>query len=102
VTYRVRFTKEARLDIDRLYAFLLEKDLALAGKAVRAIDDALSLLRRFPFACRKAGGGSRGPFLREFLVPFGGAGYVLLFEIEDRRTVTVLAVRHQRESDYFE
>jgi len=25
---------------------------------------------------------------------------VALFEIEDRRTVTVLAVRHQREDDY--
>ena len=102
MTYRVRFTKGARRDIDRLYDFLLEKDLALARKAVSAINQALTLLRRFPFSCRKAGGGSRGPFLRELLVPFGSAGYVLLFEIEARRTVTVLAVRHQRESDYFE
>jgi len=101
VTYRVRFTRGARRDLDRLYEFLLEKDLPLARKAVGAIDDALTLLRRFPFSCRKAGGGSRGPFLRELVVPFGNAGYVLLFEIEDRHTVTVLAVRHQRESDFF-
>ena len=39
------------------------------------------------------------PRLRELLVPFGAAGYVVLFEIEDAQTVTVLAVRHQREDD---
>jgi hypothetical protein len=37
----------------------------------------------------------------ELLAPFGSAGYVLLFEIEDRHTVTVLALRHQRQSDFF-
>jgi plasmid stabilization system protein ParE len=38
--------------------------------------------------------------LRELVISFGGAGYVALFEIEDNETVTVLAVRHQREDDY--
>ena len=38
--------------------------------------------------------------LRELLVGYGESGYVALFEIEDARTVTVLAVRHQRESDF--
>ena len=46
---------------------------------------------------RKAGA---VPFLRELLIPFGRSGYVLLFEIEDAATVTVLAVRHQLEDDY--
>jgi len=45
-------------------------------------------------------GGDGSPFLRELVIPFGGAGYVALFEVEDQRTVTVLAVRHQREDDY--
>ena len=40
------------------------------------------------------------PVLREMLIPFGSAGYVVLFEIEPPSTVTVLAVRHQREDDY--
>lgn len=40
------------------------------------------------------------PFLRELVIPFGGGGYVTLFEIEDEKTVTVLVVRHQREDDY--
>jgi plasmid stabilization system protein ParE len=51
-----------------------------------------------PFASRKAD--DANPFLRELIIPFGGAGYVALFEIENETTVTVLAVRHQREDDY--
>ena len=41
-------------------------------------------------------------FLRELLIPFGSAGYVALFEIEGGDLVTVLAVRHQREDDYYQ
>lgn len=38
--------------------------------------------------------------MRELLIPFGSAGYVVLFQIEDSRTVILAAVRHQREEDY--
>src|SRR3954467_2933442 len=80
--YRVGFTGEAKKDLDRLYDFLLAKDLERAAEAVDAIDQALKLLERFPFSCRKAADGKRGPFLRELVVSFGSSGYVLLFEIE--------------------
>ncbi|WP_431194806.1 plasmid stabilization protein [Burkholderia cenocepacia] len=40
------------------------------------------------------------PFLRELIVPFGASGYAALFEIDDGQTVTIVAVRCQRESDY--
>lgn len=40
------------------------------------------------------------PFLREMLISFGANGYVVLFEIEAKDMVTILAVRHQREDDY--
>ena len=49
-------------------------------------------------AWRKVAGAD--PFLRELLIGFGKDGYVALFEIEGPDTVTVLAVRHQREDDY--
>jgi len=101
VSYRVRFTEEARNDLERLYGFLLEKDLGLAAQAVDAIEQALTVLKEFPFSCRKAAAGRHGPFLRELIVPFGSAGYVVLFEISGRGTVTVLAARHQRESDFY-
>jgi hypothetical protein len=67
-------------------------------RALEAINRALEILRFSPFSCRKAGAGS--PFVREVIIPFGSAGYVALFEIEAKRTVTLLAVRHQREDDY--
>jgi plasmid stabilization system protein ParE len=102
VTYSVRFTREARRDLDRLDGVLLEQDVDRAAEeAIDAIEEALALLEKFPFSCRKAAGGWQGPFLRELIVPFGTTGYVLLFEIEPRHVVTVLAVRHQRESDYY-
>ncbi len=96
MTYRVRFTQEAEADMVRLYEFILGKDAtdwALAERALEAIRAGMVTLERIPFTCRKATTDS--PFLRELV-----AGYVALFEIDDAETVTVLAVRHQRESDY--
>ena len=98
--FKVRFTTEAEADLLRLFDFVLEQDVAAAEKAGEAIAKAIELLEVFPFSCRKALGGDGNPFLRELIVPFGGSGYVALFEIENRETVTFLAVRHQREEDY--
>jgi plasmid stabilization system protein ParE len=98
--FRVRFTSEAEADLLRLFDFLLEQDVAAAEKARAAVAKAIELLEVFPFSCRKAVGGDGNPFLRELIIPFGESGYVALFEIENRDTVTLLAVRHQREEDY--
>lgn len=98
MSFRVRFTLEAKADLESLYAFLVEQDFEAAERALSVIDRAWTLLEEFPFSCRKAE--DSNPFLREIVIPFGSAGYVALFEIEDRQTVTVLAVRHQREDDY--
>jgi plasmid stabilization system protein ParE len=96
--YRVRFTPEAEDDLLRLYEFLLERDLDAAERALEAIKKAIELLRFSPFSCRKTL--PDRPFLRELVIPYGRAGYVALFAIEPDRTVTVLAVRQQREEDY--
>lgn len=98
MSYRVRYTRAAREDLRRLYGYLLERDIQAAQRARDAIAKGVELLRDFPFTCRKAAPGN--PFLRELLIPFGASGYVALFEIEDSETVTILAVRHQREEDY--
>jgi plasmid stabilization system protein ParE len=98
--FKVRFTPEAEADLLRLFDFLLEQDFAAADAAREAIAKAIELLEVFPFTCRKALGGDDNPFLRELIIPFGRSGYVALFEIENRDTVTLLAVRHQREEDY--
>ena len=98
MSYRVRYTKAAREDLQRLFGFLMEKDLPAARPARIAIGKAMEFLRDFPFACRKAA--PDNPFLRELLIPLGSDGYVALFEIESESVVTILAVRHQREDDY--
>lgn len=98
MAFRVRYTKAAREDLRRLFGFLLEQDIHAARRARDAIAKASDFLQDFPFACRKAD--ADNPFLRELLIPFGSGGYVALFEIEDQTTVTILAVRHQREDDY--
>lgn len=95
---KLRFTPRARVDLERLYQFLAERDVAAARRALDTIDEAWAVIRNFPFACRKAPAGS--PFLRELLIGFGDSGYVALYEIEGDEVVTVLAVRHQREDDY--
>ena len=100
MTYAVRFTKEAERDLLRLIDFLIVQDLSAARKAQAAIIEAVKFLTIFPFSCRKAEGSTGNSFVRELLIPFGIAGYVALFEIDDANTVTVLAVRHQREDDY--
>lgn len=98
MSYRVRFTRSARDDLLRLYDFQLERDVVVAERALDTVTKSLDLLREFPFSCRKAA--SDNPFLREIVIPFGSAGYVALFEIESKDTVTILAVRHQLEEDY--
>lgn len=98
--FKVRFTPEAEGDLLRLFDFLLEHEIATAERARFAITKAVELLEVFPFACRKALGGDGNPFLRELIIPFADSGYVALFEIQDENTVTILAVRHQREEDY--
>lgn len=98
MSFRLRFTLEAKGDLERLFAFVAKNDLAAAERALETIGKAWELLEDFPFSCRKAE--SSNPFFRELIIPFGSAGYVALFEIEDNDTVTVLAVRHQREDDY--
>lgn len=99
--FRVRFTPEALDDLERLYDFALQLDdgdWTLAERALDAIRNGITLLEVSPFSCRKAS--PDNTFLRELIIAFGTSGYVALFEIEDAKTVTVLAVRHQREDDY--
>jgi len=98
--FQVRFTATALSDLERLYEFLLAFDIQTAERAVLAIEDGLRFLRNSPFSCRKAADGAHGPLLRELIIPFGASGYLALFQIEDASTVSILALRHQREDDF--
>ncbi|MBA4285631.1 MAG: plasmid stabilization protein [Xanthomonadaceae bacterium] len=99
MSHRLRLTRAAAEDLQRRFDFLAEQDLALAMQARAAITQASDFLITFPFACRKAD--RSRPWLREMVISFGHAGYVALYEIDDDETVTILAVRHQREDDRY-
>ena len=98
MTFRVRFTRAAEVDLERLFEFVPERELArgagnlqLAEHAIVAIRAGFATLKTSPFTCRKA---EQSPFLRELIIPFGRSGCVALFE------VVVAAVRYQLEDDY--
>lgn len=104
IVYTVTLLEEAVADLQRLEEFVIERELASEApdwmtpqRVLDAIGEGMRLLSWSPYTCRKAELGNGRS--RELIVPFGGAGYVVLFEIigED---VVVGAVRHQREEDY--
>ena len=104
VSFRVRLTREAESDLERLFDFVLDRELSRAGgnmkladQAIIAIRAGIATLKTSPFTCRKVG---QSPFLRELIIPFGRSGYVALFEIVGTTDVVISAVRHQLEDDY--
>lgn len=102
MSFRVRLTREAVQDLQRVEEFLVEMalqhgDFDLPLRAVDAIRRELRILETNPYTCRKAGS---SPLERELVIPFGGSGYVALFEILGEHEVAVSAIRHQREDDY--
>lgn len=98
MNYRIRYTRAAKDDLVRLYGFLVDRDVNAAQKALSSIQKGIEFLKEFPFTCRKAT--PDDPLLREMIISFGSRGYVVLFEIEDSKTVTISAIRHQLEEDY--
>lgn len=85
--------------IKRLYNFLAEKNIDAAKSAAALLFKQAEILEAFPNVGRPAE--DLEPEHREILIPFGAAGYVLLYHFdEDRAAVTVLAVRHQKEVGY--
>ena len=89
---------------DRLFGFLVERELARFGhdfglpeQAIAAYRAGIATVKSSPFICRKAG---KSSFLKELVTPFGRSGYGAILEFEDESTVTVVAVRHQLNDDY--
>jgi len=104
MTFKVEFTPEAEADLNRLFDFLLDR-AETVEEAVRAYEAveiirtvANSHLSSTPYSYRKVGA---RPTLRELMVPFGAAGYVLRFDIRTPELVLVIGARHQREQDYY-
>jgi plasmid stabilization system protein ParE len=88
-------SKEAMADIERLRAFLDEKEEAAAQHVVDILRRAVGSLEVFPGRGRPSG----IPGVRELVVPFGRSAYVVRY-LHDREKETIVVVRiwHGREA----
>lgn len=97
--YTAEIEQSAKEDIERLYEFLLEAAPEYTDQAMERIYKSLKLLEVIPHSCRKACY-QDGRQLRELIIDQGSSGYIALFEIRLEGAVSILAIKHQRESDY--
>lgn len=94
----VRLSARAQSDLSRLYAFLLEKDANAAKRALIAIREAVMPLKQSPMIGRPVEDRSD---LRELVIDFGASGYLVMYRFEPALdSVTILAIKHQREDAY--
>jgi plasmid stabilization system protein ParE len=84
-------------DVDRLHRFLVEKNASAAREAIKAVRTHVNILAEQPGAGRPAE--HMDPEFREWIIPFGGSGYIALYRFDGKKVV-ILAVRHQREAGY--
>ena len=85
---------EALEDVERLFAFLLEKDAAAAERAVGEISTSAGSHQDLPEIGRPMDDDTGR---RELVVPFGAGAYVLRYRIHDE-TVVIIRVWHSREA----
>lgn len=91
------WTPPALVDVQRLYRFLVSRDVNSAQRAVRAIRTGVEILAHQPGIGRPVE--DMDPQFREWLIDFGDSGYVALYRY-DSATISILAVRHQKEAGY--
>jgi plasmid stabilization system protein ParE len=89
------WSRVALRDVQRIYRFLARKDPQVAMRAIAAIRRGVSPLTDFPDMGRLAG--KLGPGVRRWVVQFGNEGYVIMYKV-DATAVTLLSLRHQKES----
>jgi plasmid stabilization system protein ParE len=90
---KINISRTAVADIERLRAFLSEKNPAAAGRVVAALDAAVRSLDTFPDRGRPA----LTPGARE-LVPFGRSAYVLRYaHLSETDEIVILRIWHGRE-----
>lgn len=84
----------ALADIERLHAFLVPNSPAAAGRAAKALIDAVQSLAALPERGRPSG----TPDMRELIVPFGRSAYVLRYSYSaEADELVVHRIWHGRE-----
>jgi plasmid stabilization system protein ParE len=94
---QVRYAPSAIRDLQRLQEFLRPKNLLAAKRAADTIMKAMQVLGLQPQTGRMID--NLPDDYREWLIDFGYSGYVTRYRFNDE-TITILAVRHQKEVGY--
>ncbi|QUS37400.1 type II toxin-antitoxin system RelE/ParE family toxin [Falsirhodobacter algicola] len=92
---QVIYAPAAIRDLQRLRAFLRTKNPDAARRAGDAIRQGVAILGTHPRLGRMLD--DLPEQFREWLIDFGDSGYVARYRI-DAETVTILAIRHQKEA----
>jgi addiction module RelE/StbE family toxin len=93
----IRFSPAALRDLTKLREFLRSKNITAAKRAAQTIIQAIKILEEFPYLGRPLESLAEG--YRELPIDFGDSGYLALYHYEGD-IVTILAIRHQKESGY--
>jgi plasmid stabilization system protein ParE len=88
------WSPSALLDVQRLYHFLAPKNPDAAKRAVKAIRQGVNVLEQQPGIGRPVE--DMDEEFRDWIIDFGDSGYVARYRV-GQNSVTVLAVRHQKE-----
>ena len=91
---RLIWAPSALRDVQRLYRFLAPKNLDAAKRAVAAIRQGVKVLEQQPGVGRPVD--DMDDAFRDWIIDFGDSGYVARYRV-DPQSVTILAVRHQKE-----
>jgi len=94
---RLIWSRQALLDVQRLHRFLAVKNIAAATRAIKSVRQGVKVLGYQPGIGRTVE--DIPEEFREWLIDFGNSGYVARYRF-DGETVTVLAVRHQKEAGF--
>jgi toxin ParE1/3/4 len=87
-------SRAAQADLERLQAFLADKNPETAQRVVVVLTRAIQSLDTFPDRGRPSG----VPGTRELIVPFGGSAYVMRYaHLPDTEEVVILRIWHGRE-----
>ncbi len=98
---QISITRRAWNDFIRLRAFIEEKNPRAALRAAERITSAIDQLATFPLLGRPCPEEHLPADFRELLIGFGNDGYVMLYRVDAvADTVTIVAIRHQREAGF--
>lgn len=85
----------AAADVQRLYRFFRPKNPGATQRAIQAIRSGVKVLALQAQIGRPVE--DMPNEYREWLIDFGGSGYVARYRIDTHGHITILAVRHQKE-----